>query len=531
MASDAVLGHALGLYDYAGASESELSFSKGDILVVYEEEGDDGWMEGARADMPALRGFFPSSYVEYPSSAGPAAAAPPPPPPQRGGFIPPPPPLAGGGGGGDGGGGGGAREYAKVSSNLDELDSFLEDEEEGDEWNFQAEPEDYGDEDYDQYAALTPVDPESALYIDESWRWQETLEYYVVTVSAPDKRKKYAGMKSYKAYTVSTPSQGWVVERRLKHFQWLRGQLAAKFPLIPIPVIPIKELKGEFAPREDKTDAISSFMEHVVRHPILRSTAVVEHFLSVSAQSNKKAWKDGKRRFEKDPISGRMFYRTVSPAQSPLNTEVPDYLDRFSGRTKAIIPVMSKTSSSLNAIGSQAGAMARVYAEAAVMFRAMAEGSVLDPPAFRQGVDAVSGCLAAIGAEYAKVAVAQDTVLRLLAWHTTVSKLSTSVLKGEYKARTKYIMSASKAAKKVVSTPEELSRINTQKELSVAMTSIAMAEVTHFIASRQLDFKAALTAYLQDLLEHHRSMVSHIENALGGVGGMPESAVAGEFVI
>lgn len=97
---------------------------------------------------------------------------------------------------------------------------------------------------------------------------------------------------------------------------------------------------GRFVPRQLKTAALAYFVEHVCRHPVLRSAEVFKFFLSVDNLKEKKVeerlfsqraaglsvrcicvqkWKAGKRQFEKDPMVGAMFYRSVS---CPCNPKV-----------------------------------------------------------------------------------------------------------------------------------------------------------------------------------------------------------------
>jgi hypothetical protein len=52
----------VGLYDYDGTEQGSLSFSKGDIILVYKRLKS-GWWDG---QVGSKRGWFPSNYVGRP---------------------------------------------------------------------------------------------------------------------------------------------------------------------------------------------------------------------------------------------------------------------------------------------------------------------------------------------------------------------------------------------------------------------------------------------------------------------------------
>merc|ERR1711916_297987 len=80
-----VLERVVTKYAFSGSNADELTFAKGDRLVVYEIH-DDGWATGSFANNMGTRGVFPYNYVEVEREV-----APPPRPSFRRG---PPPPAA-----------------------------------------------------------------------------------------------------------------------------------------------------------------------------------------------------------------------------------------------------------------------------------------------------------------------------------------------------------------------------------------------------------------------------------------------------
>ena len=75
-----VLERVVTKYAFSGSNADELTFAKGDRLVVYEIH-DDGWATGSFANNMGSRGVFPYNYVEVEQEA---------PPPSRPTFRPPP---------------------------------------------------------------------------------------------------------------------------------------------------------------------------------------------------------------------------------------------------------------------------------------------------------------------------------------------------------------------------------------------------------------------------------------------------------
>ncbi|OLY80968.1 Shk1 kinase-binding protein 5 [Smittium mucronatum] len=55
-----VLGRALALYDFEAASQYELSFSKGDFLILTKKQ-EDGWLIGYKGDEV---GLVPENYIQ-----------------------------------------------------------------------------------------------------------------------------------------------------------------------------------------------------------------------------------------------------------------------------------------------------------------------------------------------------------------------------------------------------------------------------------------------------------------------------------
>lgn len=139
--------------------------------------------------------------------------------------------------------------------------------------------------------------PEDYMVLDEHGRWNPSRQVFTLFVTNPEKRKKFSGVTSYMTYTIKTSLNSEVVTRRFKHFLWLHDRLTEKYPFVVIPSLPDKQLQGRFETQfvENRMRKLERFLNRVVQHPMLRSSAVLHHFIT---SSDVKEWKEGKRREE-----------------------------------------------------------------------------------------------------------------------------------------------------------------------------------------------------------------------------------------
>uniref|UniRef100_A0A663N7S6 PX domain-containing protein n=1 Tax=Athene cunicularia TaxID=194338 RepID=A0A663N7S6_ATHCN len=88
------------------------------------------------------------------------------------------------------------------------------------------------------------------------------------------------------------------VHRRYKHFDWLYGRLAEKFPVISVPHLPEKQATGRF--EEDfiskRRKGLAWWMDHMCSHPVLAQCDAFQHFLTCPS-TDEKAWKQGNPSF------------------------------------------------------------------------------------------------------------------------------------------------------------------------------------------------------------------------------------------
>lgn len=98
---------------------------------------------------------------------------------------------------------------------------------------------------------------------------------------------------------------------RYKHFDWLYARLVERFPVISVPHLPEKQATGRF--EEDfiskRRKGLIWWMNHMISHPVLARCDVFQHFLTCGA--DEKAWKQGKRKAERDELVGANFFLTI----------------------------------------------------------------------------------------------------------------------------------------------------------------------------------------------------------------------------
>jgi hypothetical protein len=72
------------------------------------------------------------------------------------------------------------------------------------------------------------------------------------------------------------------VSRRYKHFDWLHERLCEKFPCVATPPIPDKQVTGRYEDEfiSERMKLLQLWMNRMVRHPVIATSAVLLHFLT-----------------------------------------------------------------------------------------------------------------------------------------------------------------------------------------------------------------------------------------------------------
>lgn len=220
--------------------------------------------------------------------------------------------------------------------------------------------------------------------------WQENPYPFNCTIDDPTKQTKFKGMKSYISYKLTPSHTQNQVNRRYKHFDWLYARLVEKFPVISVPHLPEKQATGRF--EEDfiskRRKGLIWWMNHMTSHPVLARCDVFQHFLTCSS-TDEKAWKQGKRKAEKDEMVGANFFLTISTPPNPLDfQEVESKIDGFKTFTKR----MDDSSMQLNATANefarkQISGFKKEYQKVGMSFKALSQAFEMDQQVYSSGLN------------------------------------------------------------------------------------------------------------------------------------------------
>uniref|UniRef100_H2ZEV2 Sorting nexin n=1 Tax=Ciona savignyi TaxID=51511 RepID=H2ZEV2_CIOSA len=139
--------------------------------------------------------------------------------------------------------------------------------------------------------------------------WENNPQPFTCSVTNPVKESKFSGLKSFIAYTITPSHTNASVPRRFKHFDWLYEQLVRKFGVsISVPQLPDKQITGRYEDDfiEGRRVQLQTWLCRIALHPVISRSDVFAHF--VTSKEDEKAWKQGKRKAEKDEAVGGAFF-------------------------------------------------------------------------------------------------------------------------------------------------------------------------------------------------------------------------------
>ena len=142
--------------------------------------------------------------------------------------------------------------------------------------------------------------------------WEPNKNAFAVSVSDPEKKSKFHGMKTFIAYAVTASNSQQSVVRRYKHYDWLHERLTEKFTCLSVPPLPEKQLAGRFNDEfvEKRREQLEVWTNRIARHPVLSASDVFMHFMTVPEEDTVN-WKNGKRAAEKDEFVGPAFFLSI----------------------------------------------------------------------------------------------------------------------------------------------------------------------------------------------------------------------------
>ncbi|XP_048360152.1 sorting nexin-18 isoform X2 [Sphaerodactylus townsendi] len=567
---------ARALYAFQSENPGEISLREHEVLSLCSDQEIEGWLEGvnSRGD----RGLFPASYVQLIRAAeppaplpGPAparyanlptgglepAAAPPAstfhpqqqlPPPAAEPFQLPPPPVSSGYPFPYGGGGGGsayqpsqgsdddwdddwddsstvadepgvlgcsyadyenaAKSSATVSRNLNRFSTFVKS---GGEAFVLGEASGFVRDGDKLCVVLGPHGPE----------WQENPYPFQCSIEDPTKQTKFKGMKSYIAYKLVPSHTGQQVHRRYKHFDWLYGRLAEKFPVISVPHLPEKQATGRF--EEDfiskRRKGLAWWMDHMCSHPVLAQCDAFQHFLTCPS-TDEKAWKQGKRKAEKDEMVGANFFLTISvPGGHPTSLdlqEVESQVDVFKSFTKKMDESTIHLNQTVNEFArKQVTGFKKEYQKVGHSFRGLSQAFEMDQQPFSVGLNqaiAFTGeAYDAIGELFADQPRRDlDPVVDLLALYQGHLANFPDIIHVQKGALTK----VKESKRHVEEGKMEAQKADGIQDRCNIISFATLAEIHHFHKIRVRDFKSQMQHFLQQQILFFQKVTQKLEEAL-----------------
>ncbi|XP_015678367.1 sorting nexin-18 [Protobothrops mucrosquamatus] len=351
--------------------------------------------------------------------------------------------------------------------------------------------------------------------------WQENPYPFQCSIEDPTKQTKFKGMKSYIAYKLVPSHTGQQVHRRYKHFDWLYGRLVEKFPVISVPHLPEKQATGRF--EEDfiskRRKGLAWWMDHMCSHPVLAQCDAFQHFLTCPS-TDEKAWKQGKRKAEKDEMVGANFFLTISvPAGVPAALdlqEVESKVDGFKSFTKKMDDSTIQLNQTINEFArKQVAGFKKEYQKVGHSFRGLSQAFEMDQQAFSVGLNqaiAFTGeAYDAIGELFADQPRQDlDPVMDLLALYQGHLANFPDIIHVQKGALTK----VKESKRHVEEGKMEIQKADGIQDRCNIISFATLAEIHHFHRIRVRDFKSQMQHFLQQQIIFFQKVTQKLEEAL-----------------
>ncbi|KAM3939791.1 sorting nexin-18 [Leptodactylus fuscus] len=348
--------------------------------------------------------------------------------------------------------------------------------------------------------------------------WQENPYPFRCTIDEPTKQTKFKGMKSYISYRLMPSHTGQHVHRRYKHFDWLYARLLEKFPVISVPRIPEKQATGRF--EEDfiskRRKGLVWWMDHMCSHPVLSRCDAFQHFLTCS---DEKAWKQGKRKCEKDEMVGANFFLTLStmPGATILEPqEVDAKLDAFKSFAKRMdegVLLLNQTAGEF--ARKQASGFKKEYQKVGMAFKGLGQAFEIDQQAFSAGLNRAMSFTAdaydTIGEMFAEQPRQDlDPIMDLLAVYQGHLANFPDIIHVQRGALAK----VRESKKHIEEGKMELQKATEIQERCNIISYATLAEIQHFHKIRVRDFKSQMQHFLQQQITFFQRVTLKLEEAL-----------------
>ncbi|KAM9138919.1 sorting nexin-18 [Pangshura tecta] len=404
--------------------------------------------------------------------------------------------------------GGGAKSSATVSRNLNRFSTFVKS---GGEAFVLGEASGFVKDGDKLCVVLGPWGPE----------WQENPYPFQCSIEDPTKQTKFKGMKSYIAYKLVPSHTGQQVHRRYKHFDWLYGRLAEKFPVISVPHLPEKQATGRF--EEDfiskRRKGLAWWMDHMCSHPVLAQCDAFRHFLTCPS-TDEKAWKQGKRKAEKDEMVGANFFLTISVPTGPAAAldlqEVESRVDGFKSFTKKMDESTMQLTHTANEFArKQVTGFKKEYQKVGHSFKGLSQAFELDQQAFsanlNQALAFTGEAYDAIGEFFAEQPRQDlDPVMDLLALYQGHLANFPDIIHVQKGALTK----VKESKRHVEEGKMEVQKADGIQDRCNIISFATLAEIHHFHQIRVRDFKSQMQHFLKQQILFFQKVTEKLEEAL-----------------
>lgn len=377
-----------------------------------------------------------------------------------------------------------------------------------------------GVEDFLVGAGKSQVDEKEKVFVDDYGNgpvWRPNQHEFTCAISSPKKESKFHGMKSFIAYTLMPSFSSTAVSRRYKHFDWIQGRLSEKFPLIPIPPLPEKQISGRFEEDliEYRMTMLQSWVDRICRHPVLAQCEVFHHF--VTCPNDEKLWKSGKRKAESDKLVGANFYQAIERPDTALEliqTEAKlDGYSRFFSNLDEAVKLLQNTC--IDQTKKHQTAFKREYNKISHSFSKLSRAFDTDPsncaPGLTEAIHHVSEAYCDIGTVFEEEPKHDwDPLCHLLFEYKGLIDGFPSVIsatKGAIAKRRQVEKEASEGRLDDDQVPPMVRRSDT---IAYALH----AEVAHFHSERQRDFKKAMTSFLTEQINFYQKVTDRLRESL-----------------
>lgn len=348
--------------------------------------------------------------------------------------------------------------------------------------------------------------------------WQENPYPFACAIDDPTKQTKFKGMKSYISYKLTPTHTPNPVNRRYKHFDWLYARLVEKFPVISVPHIPEKQATGRF--EEDfiskRRKGLIWWMNHMTSHPVLARCDVFQHFLTCNS-TDEKAWKQGKRKAEKDEMVGANFFLTISTPATPLDfQEVESKIDGFKTFTKRMDDSALQVNATANEFArKQITGFKKEYQKVGLSFKVLSQAFEMDQQLYssrlNQAISFTGDAYEAIGEYFAEQPSKDlDPIMDLLGLYQGHLANYPDIIHVQKGALTK----VKESQKHVEEGKMDRSQAEGINERCNIISCATLAEIQHFHQIRVRDFKAQMQHYLQQQIAFFQKITGKLEEAL-----------------